>query len=379
MSLLNDALRKRKEEQLSEESRPVLVVRSSAGKEAIKKRGLTAGLCGLVVLIAVIVGSYGWRSVVSTSGTLPAITPPATYSDDSADQALTTQAAVAASAVVVIPEIRTEQIESEETPSKTVEQVGLTTQPPPPVVPAVLSPKPGPVPSVTGPGGGAQQKKEAFSPEPPPDTFKRRPVERKPNESVARLYQKARLYHRQNRLKQAVVMYREVLKIDPDHFNALFNLTSAYLQTGHAKKAHRIAADMHLRSPDNHQVTLNLAIALIGIGHPAEAIRLLDQVARQHNVPLFEICFHKGVAHRHLGQLEQAIAWYKKAEQIKPADASLLFNLAVAFDQQLQYDLAVDYYGRYLQESKNSDLPTPLSIDKITQRIKTLHMAMSQQ
>jgi tetratricopeptide (TPR) repeat protein len=85
---------------------------------------------------------------------------------------------------------------------------------------------------------------------------------------VVGLYEKARAYHRQTRLQEAIGMYREVLKIEPGHFDAAFNLSSAYLQTQAFDQAYAIAADLYLRAPDDPQVMLNLAVAQIGCGRP---------------------------------------------------------------------------------------------------------------
>jgi tetratricopeptide (TPR) repeat protein len=64
---------------------------------------------------------------------------------------------------------------------------------------------------------------------------------------------------------------------------------------------------------------------------------------------LFEIYFHRGIAHRHLDETVQAIAWYRKAEAIKADNPHLLFNLAVALDGQGSYGPAVVYYQKFLQ------------------------------
>ncbi len=379
MSLLNDALRKKKDKRHIEERRPALIARPSNRNNSIKKWGLPVGLCCLVVLGA-IMGRWYWRqSVDATPLPLSNMTPMDNPVNDPRAQPATLPADTVPPTATVVTIPQTMQHETESAPPDSALSTAISGQQTPPVIPAVKPPKRKPVPSKAIPGGTALRLEKKSSPALPTVAVKNYSTVKPQRESIVRLYRKAKSYHRQNRLGKAIDMYREVLKIDPDHFDALFNLSSAYLQTGIVNKAYRIAADLNLRSPDNHQVTLNLAIAQIGIGRPAEAIRLLESVGTQKNVPQFEVYFHKGVAHRHLGHLEEAIAWYRQAEQLKPTDASLLFNLAMAFDQLLQYAQAVHYYKEYLQAYKNSTSSTHLPMDKIQQRIRSLQVALSQQ
>lgn len=381
MSLLNDALRKRKEERHTSNRIPALKAGPSTRGKTIKKWGLPVGVFCLVVLVSLIGGWYYRQSVDAPSEALARTIKADTKNKVQTIQKVTPLAEAAPSAEKTMPAHRIVQPESEIVSlKKEVVSTPAVARKPSPVIPAAQPPEHKRVSSAKNPGDAKPRlKKKAPLPAPVPAEVRSNTADRNPGEAVSRLYTKAKLYHRQNRLGKAIDMYREVLKMNPDHFDALFNLTSAYLQTGAYNKAYPIAADLHLRSPDNYQATLNMAIAQIGIGRPAEAIQLLDEVAAQQNAPLFEVYFHKGVAHRHLGHLAKAIVWYKKAEQLNPSNASLFFNLAVAFDQQIEYARAVHYYQKYLQESRNSDAFNHLPETGIKERIQTLRAALSQQ
>ena len=126
---------------------------------------------------------------------------------------------------------------------------------------------------------------------------------------------------------------------------------------------------------NNLQVMLNLAIAHIGCGRFREAIGLLDKAAGQPDAPLFEIALHKAVAYRQLNQLQDALTWYKRAEALRPDDPGLLFNLAVAYDQQRQYEAAIDYYLRYIERDGQGDA---LKTKKIRRRVRVLQAYQAQ-
>lgn len=184
-----------------------------------------------------------------------------------------------------------------------------------------------------------------------------------------RLFQRACQYHRRNGMDQAIALYQTVIKKDPQHAQARFNLVAAYLQTGAYIQAYPLAAGLYAEDPDNPQVLLNLAIAHMGCGRYRQALALLDKVATQLDAPLFEIAFHKAVALGHLGRPKSALTCYRQAETLRPADPRLLFNMAVAYDQQQQYSTAVAYYLKYLEQVREKDAP---KIEQVRRRIRTL-------
>jgi len=198
---------------------------------------------------------------------------------------------------------------------------------------------------------------------------KTRPADAQRRLQADRLYDKARQYHRRNRLGQAIALYQEVIKIDPENFNARFNLGAAYLQTEAFTKAYYIMADLSLKEPGNQQVLLNLAVADIGRRRFNDALALLDKVTASPEPPLFEIALHKGIAYNQLNQPEEALEWYKHAEALRPEDPRLLFNLAVVSDQQHRYRAAIDYYRRHLDQSPEMD---PAKEKQIRRRIRIL-------
>jgi len=195
-----------------------------------------------------------------------------------------------------------------------------------------------------------------------------KPVSQQP--SVSPLYEKARLYHGRKRFKEAIDIYREILKIDSQHFDARFNLISAYLQTKEFSEAYLMAVDLFRQRPDNPEIMLNLAIASIGIGDAKKGLALLNKAQQRSDAPLYEIYFHQGIANRHLGQIDTAVACYRKAEHIKPDDPRLLFNLAVAQDQQQHYEEAIEYYLKYIRTLKNKDSSIQRRIEKRIQALR---------
>jgi tetratricopeptide (TPR) repeat protein len=190
-------------------------------------------------------------------------------------------------------------------------------------------------------------------------------------------FKKAVSYHRQNKLEMAIQMYLEVLAGNPEHPDALLNLSSAYIQSSSFSKACPLLKKLRGSDPENSQVLLNFAIVEIGLGRPNEAIDYLKRLEGLSEEPQFEIYFHRGVALSHLHELGEALTWYKKAEKLSDDNPLLLFNMAVAYDKLERYDEALRYYVALLNNAG-----APLSVDekkKVEDRMGVLKMFVARQ
>ncbi len=78
-----------------------------------------------------------------------------------------------------------------------------------------------------------------------------KPLKSPGQESACPFYEKAVFYHRQNRLKEAIVMYLQALDKNPQNTDALFNLASAYLKNREFAMALPILQCLSEKDPDN--------------------------------------------------------------------------------------------------------------------------------
>ena len=187
--------------------------------------------------------------------------------------------------------------------------------------------------------------------------------------------QKALHYHRQGKYNQAIQMYQQVLKVKPTHRDALFNLASAYIHLTAYSEAFPLLKKLRNYDHGNPDVLVNLAIVEIGLGKPAEAIQLLDLAAKHYKEQNFEICFHQAIALSRLGRLEEALRSYKTAENLNAQHPILNFNMAVIYDKLRQYNEAVNYYRAYL---RHSDSLPKYEEKKIETRIRSLRSYLAE-
>ena len=196
-------------------------------------------------------------------------------------------------------------------------------------------------------------------------------------------YEKALSYHRLNLLDQARRMYLEVLKNDPDHYDAVFNLAAVYMNLSEFSKALSLLEKLKDRERKNPQILLNLAVAELGLKRPKKAVSYLNDLEKTGQQNRFDLFFHRGVAFSQMEKFDDALVWYKKAQQQNPGHSRLSFNIAVAYDKLQKYPEAVRHYEMFLnQNTKNQDTKnmfTDLEIKKTKNRVAALKYYMAGQ
>jgi tetratricopeptide (TPR) repeat protein len=200
-------------------------------------------------------------------------------------------------------------------------------------------------------------------------TEKNRVKQRETAEAEDVFYQKAISYHRHNMLKEAINMYQEVLRKNPKHLGALFNIASAYITNSAFSEAYPYLQELNSLDPGNFQVLLNLAVAEIGLDRSHEALSHLEMAEKLKTESRFEIFFHRAIALSRLERTEDSLEWYIKAEKLHPNHPLLLFNMAVLYDKSGQYKKALNYYETLM---KQDSFTTPHEKEAIEARVRKI-------
>ena len=140
---------------------------------------------------------------------------------------------------------------------------------------------------------------------------------------VAYLFQKGLALHQQNKLQEAKVVYEQILKIHPDHFDSY--------------------ALLGLLSGQTKQFT--------------QAIDFLSK-ALQINPNHAETCFNKGLALKQLKRFDESIASYDKAITLKPDYAEAYFSRGNALQATKRFEEALASYDHAI--SIKQDYPDAL-------------------
>ena len=395
MSLMNDALRKKKKEKKHLSGTEFLKTDSGrTPKNKVRRYGIAA----LVLLFGAAAGFYLYEMMSLSRTITPAMPPPfmaerngnpsgALVSSDpdntrpassepgpSMDQ-LSQEPPSLSGAGAVEPDSPAPE---SETPKATPASAppSAVKQPPParkqqPRPPAMASPSPVIEPEEAGPRpepAGNSDLDQAG------DVSAAVTMGTDPVEEL--FYRKGLSYHRQNRLEPAIQMYQAVLKKNPHHRSSRFNLAAAYIRLSAFTEARTILEELNRQKPENPEILLNLAVVEIGLDRPEQALIFLESAEKEIAAPTFETLFHKGAAHSRMGNYETAIALYRKAEKLAPENHRLQLNTAIVLDKLAQYDQAIDYYQMFL---KGSTSPTKAEQREIETRVRELKAYLARQ
>jgi tetratricopeptide (TPR) repeat protein len=210
--------------------------------------------------------------------------------------------------------------------------------------------------SLSGPLRGPPEETSTGGLSKAKDRTPRRPVRRsRAVEAGAEVYfRKAQGYYKGKNFEMADAMYRRVLIEEPGHRDALFHLSSIYMEQSRFAEAYPLLRELVDRRPYDPEGLANLAVAEIALGRPEKAVAHLDKALTLEDPPRFKIYLHQGVALSKLERLEEALAWYRKSEELDPGHGHLLFNMAVTYDRLGRYDEALDSYARFLRAGESS-------------------------
>jgi protein O-mannosyl-transferase len=150
------------------------------------------------------------------------------------------------------------------------------------------------------------------------------------------------------RSEEAVVRYREALRIDPDFAEAWYDLGISTENAGREQEAVGYYREALRRFPEFSDAWYNLGVSTEKLGRPREAMDYYRQAVRAD--PAFtKAWYNLGLAHARLGDLREASGCFRKAVRSDPGFADAWYNLGVAAVKDGQPDEGVTYFREALR------------------------------
>jgi len=161
--------------------------------------------------------------------------------------------------------------------------------------------------------------------------------------SVPQAFELALQHHQAGRLAEAEALYRQILAVDPRHFDSLQLLGAIALQVGQSDVAVGLIRQAIALKPDYAEAHNNLGVALRDQGQLDQAIAACRRaIALRPNYP--EAHSNLGAALRANGQFDEAIAACREAIALRPDHPEAHVNLGTALQGKGQLDEAVAAY-----------------------------------
>ena len=149
--------------------------------------------------------------------------------------------------------------------------------------------------------------------------------------------------HQQNQFPEAGRLYEQILKLDPDHFDALQYLAAIRIQSGNFQDAEILfgrAIRVNGASPVLHS---NYGSVLHELGRFADAVASYERALALQPV-YAEASYNLGNSLCALDRFDEAIISYKKALDAKPAYAEARYNLGNAYQKCHRFEEAIASY-----------------------------------
>lgn len=166
------------------------------------------------------------------------------------------------------------------------------------------------------------------------------------------LLQQAVGLHQRGSLAQAETLYGEVLRLDPDNFDALHLLGVLARQAGAYNDAIDLIGRAIALDGGKAIAHCNLGAALQDAQRHAEALASYDRaLALQPDYPMVRA--NRANTLRRLGRFDEALAEYEAALALQPGSVEALCNRGVALHGMGRHEEALDSYGRALTLNPN--------------------------
>lgn len=162
---------------------------------------------------------------------------------------------------------------------------------------------------------------------------------------ITRHLRQAIACHQQNQLAQARGAYEDILRIDPDHPEALQYLAALCFQSGNlgdAERFYKRAINADASSPVLHA---NHGSVLHQLARYEESVARYEK-ALLINPDYADACYNLANSLHALERFDAAIIHYQKALVLNPAHADTYYNLGNTFQKLNRFDDAIAIYDR---------------------------------
>ena len=154
--------------------------------------------------------------------------------------------------------------------------------------------------------------------------------------------------HQKNFFKIAENLYKEILKINPNHFGSIFYLGTLLVQTQRFKLAKSLLYKATQINPNYAAAHNNLGATLKELGEYQNAINYC-QKAIKINPNYADAHNNLGATLKELGEYQNAINCCQKAIKINPNYADAHYNLGLVFKELGEFKKAISCFKKAIQ------------------------------
>ena len=167
----------------------------------------------------------------------------------------------------------------------------------------------------------------------------------------------------------AIQMYKEILQKEPQNLYAKYSLGVVYQRLAQNKQAKNIYYDLLKGDAENKDEIINNIIAILIEESPREAIYMLNRLTIQ-NPEKHYLFASMALAYEKISDYNSAIKNYTKALELDYNNIDYCYNLGVLFDQNKEYEKALEMYSMVVKNNDSSN--REIALDSVKRRIEKI-------
>ena len=152
----------------------------------------------------------------------------------------------------------------------------------------------------------------------------------------------------------ALVDFQGLQKLQPNNPRPYYNAGAIYLgRRQYALAVENLEKALELKADDVDSAAA-LAQAWVRQGDPKRALEIVNRVAAKLAGPNHDVFSVRGDIHRALGRLDDAVADYRRAIDLKPASPEIYVSLALVYETQGKEKMAEECYEKLVAANPDS-------------------------
>jgi tetratricopeptide (TPR) repeat protein len=167
----------------------------------------------------------------------------------------------------------------------------------------------------------------------------------------------------------AIQIYKEILQKEPKNLYAKYSLAVVYQRLNQLKQAKNIYYELLKGDAENKDEIINNIIAILTEESPREAIYMLTRLTIQ-NPQRHSLFASMALAYEKISDYNSAIKNYTKALDLDYGNINYCYNLGVLYDQNKEYEKALEMYSNVVKNNDSSNLE--IALDSVKRRIEKI-------
>ena len=162
----------------------------------------------------------------------------------------------------------------------------------------------------------------------------------------------ANMLYNSSRAEESLVFYKQALSINDNYAEIHYNLGLCFLRLGNIDEAYAALKEATIRNPRYTKAYIQMATIYVNKKDNVRALEIYQE-AININPNAFELYYRMGAVLRSLERHEEAVATFEKAVEMQPTSTHAMLELANTLHMVDDYERSLEMYQKALERNPN--------------------------